>query len=116
MRSRTGSPSSIAGTRSTSAISRPGHAPYKRTASFRSESIPAGLRGRHSTKPGVWAIIHVASGELEYFDLGEPSESRRVLAAGEQVFVPPEREHRVAAADEVEFYVEFWRAGPSPAP
>jgi tellurite methyltransferase len=92
-----------------------GHAPYKRTASFRRESIPAGLLGRHSTKPGVWAIIHVVSGELEYFDLGEPSESGRVVQAGEQVLVPSERVHRVAAPAEVEFYVEFWRADAGPA-
>jgi tellurite resistance-related uncharacterized protein len=87
-----------------------GFAPYKRTTPFRRESIPAGLLHRHRTKAGVWAIIHVVSGTLDYFESIEGGERHRALVAGEQVLVRSECEHRVTASDGVEFTVEFWRA------
>ena len=40
--------------------------PYKRTAVFQAESVPAGLTSSHSTKPGVWAKIQVLAGQLRY--------------------------------------------------
>jgi len=90
-----------------------GHAPYQRTAMFHRKTIPAGLLHRHTTKAGVWAIIHVVSGSLEYFESGDAEETRRLLSAGEVAVVRPESEHRVAAVGEVELFVEFWRAAPT---
>jgi tellurite methyltransferase len=89
-----------------------GFAPYKRTASFRQDSIPAGLLHRHRTKAGVWAVIHVVGGTLDYFESVEAGEKHRALAAGEQVLVRSECEHRVTGSVDVEFYVEFWRVAP----
>jgi len=90
-----------------------GYAAYKRTASFRRESIPEGLLHRHSLKAGVWAIVHVVRGELEFFEPSETGETRRALVAGERAIVLPESEHRVAAAGDVEFFIEFWRSNPA---
>ena len=88
-----------------------GHVAYKRTASFRRETIPAGLLSRHRTKPGVWAILFVADGALEFFETAPNGENRTELARGAQHVILPEIEHRVAALGDVEFAVEFWRAG-----
>jgi tellurite methyltransferase len=87
-----------------------GHVAYKRTASFRRETIPAGLLQHHDTKPGVWAILTVSRGNLEFFETGANGETRTALGAGATHVIVPEVQHRVAAQGDVEFSVEFWRA------
>jgi tellurite resistance-related uncharacterized protein len=88
-----------------------GHVPYKRTPAFRRETIPAGLLHQHETKPGVWAILSVIGGNLEFFEATAAGETRTALVAGANQVILPEVRHRVAAQGEVEFNVEFWRAG-----
>jgi tellurite resistance-related uncharacterized protein len=88
-----------------------GHVAYKRTAAFRRETIPAGLLHQHETKRGVWAILCVSSGNLEFFETTAAGETRTALAAGATQVILPEVQHRVAPQGEVEFSVEFWRAG-----
>jgi tellurite methyltransferase len=85
-----------------------GYTAYKRTPSFTQATIPAGLRRQHSTKAGVWGLIHVSSGALEYV-LEDSSGTRQVVHPGDRAVVLPEQPHRVAALGEVSFYVEFWR-------
>jgi tellurite resistance-related uncharacterized protein len=87
-----------------------GFAPYKRTATFTRESVPAALLRRHDTKAGTWAVLHVVLGQLEYFELTETGETRLLLGSGEQVAVPAQREHRVAMSEGAAFFLEFWRA------
>ena len=36
---------------------------YKRTAVFDENTLPAGLRREHRTKPGVWGVIRVLDGD-----------------------------------------------------
>ena len=38
--------------------------PYRRTPEFTESTIPAGLLKGHTTKPGVWAMIHVLEGGI----------------------------------------------------
>lgn len=84
---------------------------YQRTKTFDEETVPAGLRANHSTKAGVWGLIHVESGELEYRIEGSP-EATRLLRPGEAPgTVVPEVLHRVDPQGRVRFYVEFWRRG-----
>jgi tellurite resistance-related uncharacterized protein len=71
------------------------------------------LRRNHETKRGVWGLIHVVSGELEYV-LEDAVGTRQVVRAGEPAVVLPELPHRVAPLGDVEFFVEFWRS-PKPA-
>jgi tellurite methyltransferase len=85
-----------------------GFAPYRRTAAFTEASMPAALRGRHSTKRGVWARIHVTRGRLVY-RIYEPFDTSEMLAPGTPGVVLPEVEHAVEPLGEVEFHVEFWR-------
>ena len=83
--------------------------PYKRTKTFDEETVPAGLRANHSTKAGVWGLIHVESGELEYRIEGDDA-ATRILRPGEVPgTVVPEVLHRVDPIGSVRFYVEFWR-------
>ena len=80
---------------------------YKRTPSFTAETTPAGLRGEHRTKAGVWGRLVVEAGAVDFRFAGEAS--RRVEAGGE-VVIPPARPHAVDPGDEARFYVEFLRA------
>ncbi len=85
---------------------------YKRTPNFTENSVPAGLLADHSTKEGVWGLIHVTQGSLRYFI----TDSRRepedyVLHPGtEPGVVEPTILHRVEPIGSVEFQVEFLRA------
>ena len=85
---------------------------YKRTPTFTENSVPAGLLAEHSTKEGVWGLIHVTQGRLRYFITDprrEPEEC--VLDPGtEPGVVEPTILHRVEPMGSVEFQVEFLRA------
>jgi tellurite resistance-related uncharacterized protein len=82
-------------------------APYRSTPSFTNDSIPAGLQNRHSTKAGVWGIIHVLVGKLRYC-IHEPYHQETMIEAGATAIVIPQVEHDVHPLGETEFFVEFW--------
>ena len=86
-----------------------GFAAYKRTPEFTETTVPAGLTRNHTTKRGVWARLHVVSGELDYHVEAPVDRSFRVAAGASEVIVP-ELPHRVGVIGAVCFYVEFWRA------
>lgn len=81
---------------------------YKRTPIFDSEALPSALRQNHSTKPGVWALIHVLEGRLAYTIL-EPR-AEHILGPDTPGVVQPEQPHRVEPLGKVRFFVEFYRA------
>lgn len=86
--------------------------PYKRTPTFTETSIPAGLLGEHSTKEGVWGLIHVLSGQLRYYitDARREGSEQLITPTSEPGLVVPTLVHRVEPVGKVEFFVEFWRA------
>ena len=84
-----------------------GYVPYRRTPLFTNDSIPEGLRSRHTTKKGVWGIVHVRSGRLRY-RIHDPYHTETILGFDRQGIVLPEVEHEVEPIDNVEFFVEFW--------
>lgn len=86
-----------------------GYAAYHRTAPFRTGSIPDALLRQHDTKPGVWALLEVSSGSLDFIELLEEGERRSQVPAGAQAVIRPGVVHRVAPNGEVEFTVQFWR-------
>ncbi|CAN5560782.1 hypothetical protein BH11MYX1_BH11MYX1_41610 [soil metagenome] len=88
-----------------------GYTAYKRTPDFDQHSIPNALSKDHSTKPGVWGMIHVLSGQLRYI-VEAPLASERILDPGVVGIVVPEVLHRVVPVGEVRFFVEFHRATP----
>lgn len=83
---------------------------YKRTAVFDQDTMPPGLRRRHRTKAGVWALIHVLEGRLRYRVLDPAGE--RILAPGEPGLVRPDQPHEVEPLGPVRFFVEFHTAAP----
>ncbi len=88
-----------------------GFAAYKRTPELDETSIPAGLLKDHSTKPGVWGVIHVLAGQLRY--IVEPPLARElVLDSAAPGIVVPGVLHRVAPLTAVKFFVEFHRLAP----
>lgn len=91
-----------------------GYGPYQRTRDFDQRSIPDGLRKDHSTKRGVWGVIHVLAGRLRYI-VEPPLASERLLEPGVPGIVAPEVLHRVVPEGEVRFYVEFHRRRIEPA-
>ncbi|CAG7856968.1 hypothetical protein MCAMS1_01649 [biofilm metagenome] len=83
--------------------------PYRCTPEFTETTIPKGLLQNHMTKPGVWAVIHVLNGTLEYLIL-EPVEERHTLMPGHPGIVEPVMKHHVRPLGPVRFYVEFQTA------
>jgi tellurite resistance-related uncharacterized protein len=85
-----------------------GFVAYKRTPELDERTIPAGLLAEHSTKPGVWGVIHVLAGGLIY--IVEPPLAREVFVdAAHPSAIVPEVTHRVRPAGTVRFFVEFYR-------
>jgi tellurite resistance-related uncharacterized protein len=78
---------------------------YRRSATFTEDNVPAGLLREHGTKPGVWAVIVVESGQLDYtFE----SPFRTFLLGPERPgVIPPEVPHHVTVIGPVRFHVEF---------
>lgn len=86
----------------------PGLRAYRRTGEFSEETLPAGLRKAHSTKPGVWALIHVLEGRLRYC---VPAWNHdEVIEAGSAGVVAPEVAHFVEPQGRVRLFVEFHAA------
>ncbi len=84
------------------------YAPYKRTAELDQASIPAGLLRDHSTKAGVWGVIHVVAGGLRYI-VEAPLARELLLDPTTRGVVVPEVLHRVEPVGDVRFFVEFHR-------
>lgn len=81
---------------------------YGRTPDFTPETLPDALKSAHSTKPGVWGLIHVLEGRLLYA-LEPPHRGLTVLAERETAPIPPEIPHRVAFTEGGRFFVEFYK-------
>ena len=86
-------------------------AAYFMTDTFSEATVPAALMKSHSTKLGVWALIHVREGQLAY-RVTDPrrSPSDQVLTPGVPGVVEPTILHEVSPIGAVRFNVEFYRA------
>lgn len=82
--------------------------PYKRSAVFDEITMPAGLRRRHCTKPGVWGVIRVVDGRLRYRVLDNGAES--ILDPDHLGVALPEQFHEVEPLGHVKFFIEFHSA------
>ncbi len=84
----------------------PAYLPYKRTPTFTQDTLPASLQRAHSTKPGVWALIHVEAGQVRYVIHSDPEE---VILLGPGLFgvVEPEVMHHVEPIGPAQMFVEF---------
>lgn len=77
------------------------------TPEFDQNSIPTRLMKDHTTKSGVWGMIHVTSGKLRYV-CQAPVKSEVVLEPEIKGVIPPNLPHHIEAMGLVNFYVEFF--------
>ncbi len=82
--------------------------PYKKNAVFDETTMPAGLRRRHCTKPGVWGLIRVIDGRLRYRVLDTGAES--ILDREHCGVARPAQMHEVEPLGPVRFFIEFHSA------
>lgn len=85
--------------------------PYKVTPTFTQATLPDALRKAHSTKAGVWGVIRVLEGRVDY--VIESAGTRRVLHPQAPGLVKPEELHHVEPLGTVRMRVEFHRAFPA---
>jgi tellurite resistance-related uncharacterized protein len=83
------------------------YAPYRATAEFTPQTLPAGLKRRHGTKRGIWARIVVHAGQVAFVEHAEPA-VHATLRAGETGLARPGLEHEVALSPGARFHIEFW--------
>ena len=85
---------------------------YRTTPTFTQSTVPAGLLSNHSTKDGVWGLIHVTKGKLRYCvtDSRRVYEERVLTPDSEVGVIEPTILHRVELMGTVKFHVEFLRA------
>ncbi len=79
---------------------------YKKTDIFTEDTLPAGLQQSHRTKGGVWALIRILEGELQFqLEGGMPE----ILSRSNPGLVEPDLPHHIEAVGPVRFYIEFFR-------
>lgn len=88
----------------------PAPLPYRSTPIFDQDSLPAALRGRHSTKAGVWGVIRVLEGRLRLTFLDPPSEA--VLDPAHPGLILPEQPHYVTPLGPLRMQVDFYDQPP----
>ena len=84
--------------------------PYRSTAIFDAETLPAALRRRHTTKAGVWARIEVLKGQVRYEIFDPPSVE--ILEPGRPGRVAPEQPHQVLPCGPMQMRVDFYDCDP----
>ncbi|MDB5842613.1 MAG: hypothetical protein JWQ23_4565 [Herminiimonas sp.] len=80
--------------------------PYKSTAIFDENTLPAKLRRAHRTGAGVWGIIRVLEGELRY--VIEDTSVETILTTDRPGLVLPEQLHHVEPLGPMRTQVEFY--------
>ena len=77
------------------------------TKIFTAETVPDALTQEHYTKEGVWGLICVETGTLQY-EILDDEKNNIQLSAGETAVVMPRSPHRVTPGSAVSFKVEFY--------
>jgi len=79
---------------------------YSSSPVFTENTVPKGLLKDHSTKNGVWGLICVNEGELEY--IIEDQETH-ILTPENKGVVEPEIKHHIKPLGAVSFFIEFYK-------
>jgi tellurite resistance-related uncharacterized protein len=83
--------------------------PYRTTAVFDQDTLPAALRREHRTKAGAWGIIRVLDGELR---LRVPDGRDELLSSDRPGLIKPEETHWVEVIGPMRMQVEFYDRDP----
>lgn len=81
---------------------------YKQTPEFDEQTLPNGLRSRHTLKPGTWGCIVVLEGQLLYVIERDPTLAF-VLTPSLPGIVEPEAPHHVELRGPVRLRIDFYR-------
>ncbi len=84
--------------------------PYRSTPVFDEGSLPAALRGEHSTKAGVWGLIRVLEGKLR-LSFADP-QAEQVLEPGKPGLCQPQQVHHVTPLGPMRMQVDFYDVEP----
>lgn len=79
---------------------------YKRTSLFTQENLPDALRKDHATGAGIWGVIHIKRGEMEYIIAGQDVYR---LKPGQNGVIEPQTLHHVKPLGDVSFFIEFFK-------
>lgn len=85
--------------------------PYRSTPVFDETTLPAALRARHTTKAGVWGVVHVLEGKVKLVCLEPPSE--HLLDPDTPGLLLPEQAHFVEPVGAMKMRVDFYTEPPS---
>lgn len=80
---------------------------YSATKQFTKGTFPKSLERNHSTKPGVWGVLHVTTGCVEFHD--DNLDETREIEAGQTQVILPETIHSAKPSPDAQFFVEFYR-------
>lgn len=90
--------------------------PYRRTPLFTESTVPKGLLRDHSTRPGVYGLLHVVTGSVRYTvtDERQPDVGSITLTPDTSAgLIEPTILHHVKPlSEDTTFFVEFNRAEP----
>jgi len=88
--------------------------PYRVTPVFDETTTPSALTRAHSTKAGVWGLIRIATGRLQFHpdDTGTPPVTLDSTTPG---LIRPQQTHHLDLLGPVRFQVEFYDRDPSAA-
>ena len=81
---------------------------YAESPLFTERSAPDKLMSKHNLKAGVWGLLSVSAGRLEYH-MPRSDDQFFVVEEGDQVVIEPTEVHFVTPIGPVEFKVEFYR-------
>ncbi len=82
---------------------------YKTTKLFTDETVPKGFTKEHSTSKGVWALLHVRTGSLDFkIDENGQEAVYRITPDVPHVIVE-EQPHHIVIDGPVSFQLEFFR-------
>jgi len=77
---------------------------------FSADDLPPALAREHRTADGVYGLLCVKAGTLDYVRAADP-DAPVALAAGDRHVIPPGEVHRVVLGAGARFCVEFHRLG-----
>ena len=84
---------------------------YRSTPIFDADSLPAALRGAHSTRAGVWGVVRLLEGAVRlHFSDGTPPATLTPARPG---LVAPRQEHWVELLGPMRLCIDFHDAPPA---
>lgn len=84
--------------------------PYHTTPEWTEETLPAAVRGDHSTKAGVWGLLRVLEGRVRLV-FHDPASAVEVTV-DRPGRIPPQAVHHVETDGPARMRVEFYREDP----